>query len=114
VSNNLRGSILTLPERAKAAARVAPRRALAVAADSVVASARQQWPVSTGRSRAALGATTRDEGVAIVDTAEYALEILSRGVRPWDAYVLTPLRLALQDQIPRAVAAELVREVSGG
>ena len=110
----LRGTVLTLPARARAAAAVVPQQVLLAVAGEVVETQRVRWPVKTSRSRAALAALLRGRQVVVRDSAPYATAIVSHGRRPWPELVAA-LRSALRSaEARRRVAAGLVREVSRG
>lgn len=110
----LRGTVLTLPARARAAAAVVPQRVLLAVAGEVVEAQRQRWPVKTGRSRAALVALLQGRRVVVRDPVSYATAIVSGGRRPWPELVAA-LRAALRTvEARRRVASELVREVRRG
>lgn len=110
----LRGSVLTLPARARAAAAVVPQRVLLAVVGEVVEQHRREWPVKTGRSRAALVALLRGRQVVVRDEAPYTTAIVSKGRRPWQELVAA-LRAAVARRETRArIAAELVTEVSRG
>ena len=110
----LRGTVLTLPARARAAAAVVPQRVLLAVAGEVVEQHRREWPVKTGRSQRLLQALLRGRQVVVRDTASYTTAIVSRGRRPWQDLVVA-LRAAVRRRETRArIAAELVAEVSRG
>jgi len=100
----MRGNLLTIGDRAKFHA---PRVALEVlgeAVDQIEREAKARWPVDTGKSRSLLDGRVEVQGsvvrLHIHGGADYTLHIVSRGVKPWDRYVLLPLQ-----QLAREAAA---------
>ena len=105
----LTGSILTLSDRVRETTARVVDQVLGAEAAALVDAARRQWPVKTGRSKAALGYTATAGRVTITDTAPYTRVIISDGgVRPWDAYVLTPMSALIRKTAPHKIGAALM------
>ncbi len=104
---SVRGSILTLGERAKAAAHKAAQRVLLRATEAVVEQERGRWPRDSGESASGLDVELTQRGVRVVGRARYTTAIVSRGRRPWRDLV-TRLDIAVRAEIPRAAAREIV------
>jgi len=113
VPNELKGSLTTLGERAQSMPDTATRVVL-TAAQRVVAAAKGPWPVKSGRSRKELAALLRGRQVRIVDPAPYTTRIVSHGVRPWDAYVVQPVRALAAGPLPREIGAALLKDLAKG
>lgn len=92
----MRGNLLTIGDRARSHA---PRVALLVLGeevDRIEREARVRWPVDTGKSRSLLDGRVEVHGQSVAlhvrGGADYTIHIVSRGVKPWDRYVLLPLQ----------------------
>jgi hypothetical protein len=118
----LRGSILTLAERSRTLSGQVAQLVLDEKAQQIVQAARGPWPASRSRnadnvvSRERLmwerGTSTKVQ-IRIINTAEtrkgvrYVPLILSKGVRPWQAYIVEPTL-----QMARTVGPEIARRIS--
>jgi hypothetical protein len=111
---DLEGDILTLGERAAEQAREISAQILAERASVIVDRARQQWPVKTGRSRAALALELRTGSAKIIDPVGYATGIESNGVNPWRSYVLDPVATLVQKVAPPLIVQALTRALAEG
>ncbi len=103
----MKGSILTLPQRAREVARRVMAEVLTSGARRIVSGAKTRWPVDSGRSRRLLSDSVATSGARttarIVDGSGYGTEIVSGGVRPWESYVSDPARVLVERTGPAAV-----------
>lgn len=110
----IRGSIRTLPQRARDIGRRVALAVLAEGVDDIVVSARARAPVDSGAYRRGLTATSRAAGAralaTIRDGSGYGPRIVSRGIRPWLTHVSDPARVFVAKAGPR----EMVRRILAG
>lgn len=115
MADELKGSLATLGQRAETAAPTVATQVIREAAAGVVAKAKGPWPVKSGRSKEALGVQPIPNGARIeTDEVDYAVQIVSHGVRPWDAYVLQPMLVLARDVIPQEIGRRLIAELERG
>lgn len=114
MSAELRGSLLTLPQRVQSAPSVA-QRVVVAAAGRVVAAAKGPWPVKSGRSKGELRVVVTGRQVRIVDPAPYTRLIVSEGIKPWEAYVEAPVRKMIADgTLAREIGQALLKDLAKG
>lgn len=105
----LRGSLLTLPQRAREAWRRALTEVLSDQGGRVVRDARAQAPVDTGEFRDGLtsGMATPTR-LLIVDRSGYGPDIVSRGRKPWEELVEEPVREMVEEGAVRAILNDIL------
>lgn len=112
--SGIKGSILTLPQRARELGRRVVRAVLDEGVGEIVQDAKALAPVDSGTYRRGLTATTSDSGArskaTIRDGSGYGPRIVSRGVRPWVAHVSDPAR----EFVTRSGPKEMVRRILAG
>lgn len=116
----LKGSLLTLPQRAKLLRSISAK-VLRDEGSKVIVFARGRWPVDTGRSRAALQleqpsplqirltckVSALGAGGRPIPNSNYSEYIVSGGVHPWTAYIVVPGR-ALGRSVPAEIGKRLM------
>lgn len=104
------GSLYTLGARSKAVSQPAALKVLVAGARKIVGLAEPRWPVRTGLSRDSLHVTVAAREVSI-SAIGYAPFIVSRGVHPWDQYIVTPFEQFVIYEAPAAVGQALIRSL---
>lgn len=111
----IRGSVLTLRDRARDVGRRVVASMLTVATRRIVSNGQRLWPVDTGRSRRLLSATAATAApkpkATLRDGSGYAPDIVSGGIRPWRAYIAQPAADFVQRTGPRQIATAILREL---
>lgn len=112
--SGIKGSLLTLPQRARDLARRVAAEVLAAGVSEIVTTAKARAPVDSGAYRRLLTATSAASGEkakgTIRDGSGYGPRIVSRGVRPWLAHVSDPAR----ELVKRSGPKEIVRRILAG
>lgn len=108
----IRGSILTLRERAREVGRRVVAAVMAEGVRRIVANAKLLAPVDSGLYRRSLTGTTVAAGektkAKINDGSGYGPQIVSKGVRPWEAHVSDPAREFVTNTGPREMGRQII------
>jgi hypothetical protein len=113
VAETIRGSVLTLGDRAKTTAGAVVGRVLVQGISRILENARGPWPVDTGASRASLGFVFNGKQIWI-EAIYYAPLIYSHGVHPWDLYIAQPTAKFVRFDAPNQIGAGLIRALVEG
>jgi len=111
VSLTYSGSLYTLGARSKAVSQPTALKVLVAGARKIVGVAEPRWPVRTGRSRDSLHVTVSAREVTI-SAVGYAPFIVSHGVHPWSAYIVTPLEEFILYEAPKAIGQAVIRALA--
>lgn len=107
------GSLYTLGARSKAVSQPAALKVLNAGALRIVGAAEPKWPVDTGDSKRSLHVTLSAQGV-VISAIGYAPYILSRGIRPWDAYIIKPFEQFVVYEAPGQIGQGILRALAVG